>query len=234
MWNISHPDKVSIDEYNEYDHVFISSNLWAEKISQGTSTPVEAMLQCTDTDLFKPFEENDDLLKHELLFVGNSRKVFRKIIKDILPTKHSLAIYGSNWDKLVDASLIKGTHINNNELYEYYASADILLNDHWEDMKEKGFISNRIFDALASGAFMISDNIVGIEAVLGDAIVTYTDADDLKEKIDFYLSHPEERLKKSKKGINIVTKEHTFTVRAKQFSDTIQSMLKERSKGFKK
>ncbi len=101
-------------------------------------------------------------------------------------------------------------------------------------MKEKGFISNRIFDALASGAFMISDNIVGIEAVLGDAIVTYTDADDLKEKIDFYLSHPEERLKKSKKGINIVTKEHTFTVRAKQFSDTIQSMLKERSKGFKK
>ncbi len=34
MWNISHPDDVRIDEYNQYDHVFIASELWAQKIKE--------------------------------------------------------------------------------------------------------------------------------------------------------------------------------------------------------
>lgn len=231
MWNISHPDKVSIDEYNEYDHVFISSIIWAEHIASKTSVPVESLLQCSDTDLFKPLRNKDNEFRHELLFVGNSRKIYRKIIKDILPTKYSLSIYGNHWDGLVDKSIVKGVHIPNKELHKYYASADILLNDHWDDMREKGFISNRIFDALASGGFVISDQIEGIEDVLHDSIVTYTDKDDLRQKIDFYMSHPLEREKKAKQGLEIVSKNHTFKTRAKQLSKIMKNILKQKTSG---
>ncbi|WP_287382666.1 glycosyltransferase, partial [Methanobacterium sp.] len=90
MWNISHPDEVTIEEYNQYQHVFIASQFWAEEIAQRVDVPVEVMLQCTDPELFYP--DPDDKYKHDLLFVGNSRGVHRKIIKDLLPTEEDLAV----------------------------------------------------------------------------------------------------------------------------------------------
>ncbi len=97
MWNISHPDKVSIEEYNQYDYVLIASEIWTDKIREDVDVPVEAMLQCTDPELFYPDLGEE---QHELLFVGNSRKVFRKIIKDLLPTDKDLSVYGTNWEKI--------------------------------------------------------------------------------------------------------------------------------------
>jgi spore maturation protein CgeB len=120
---------------------------------------VEALIQCTDPELFYPdFSEE---YEHELLFVGNSRKVYRKIIKDLIPTDKDLAVYGTNWEKFIDKRYIKGQHIPHTELRKAYSSCKILLNDHWDDMREKGFISNRIFDGLASGALIISDQVEG-------------------------------------------------------------------------
>lgn len=231
MWNISHPDKVSLEEYNEYDYVFISSDKWASNIAKKASVPVETMFQCTDDNLFYHAEDIETPIEHELLFVGNSRKIYRKIIKDLLPTKYSLSIYGNHWDDFVNKSLIKGKHIPNNELHKYYASTAILLNDHWDDMRDKGFISNRIFDALASGAFVISDEIEGIENILENSIVTYKDKNDLKEKINFYLANPEERIRKAKHGLSIVLEKHTFKIRANRFSEVIKYILKQKDMG---
>ena len=95
MWNISHPDEVTIEEYNQYQHVFIASEYWTEEIAKKVDVPVDALLQCTDPELFYP--DTDDNYKHDLLFVGNSRKVYRKILKDLLPTDQDLAVYGTNW-----------------------------------------------------------------------------------------------------------------------------------------
>ncbi|HIQ14856.1 MAG TPA: hypothetical protein EYH38_04690, partial [Leucothrix sp.] len=77
MWNISHPDDVTLDEYDDYDKVFIASNYWSKIISEQVSTPVETMLQCTDINRFKePSDAEKNKYRHQLLFVGNSRKVY--------------------------------------------------------------------------------------------------------------------------------------------------------------
>ena len=213
MWNISHPNEVSINEYNQYDHVFIASEIWAEKIGKKVDVPVEAMLQCTDPELFYP--DLDDDYKHDLLFVGNSRKVYRKIIKDLLPTDKDLAVYGTNWGGIIPEKYIKGEHIPNRELRKAYSSCKILLNDHWDDMREKGFISNRLFDGFAAGAFIISDNIQGAEKVFGDALVTYDNPEELSSLIEHYLNNEEERTKEVEKGKTIVKEHHTFQKRVK-------------------
>jgi len=219
MWNISHPDKVKIEEYNEYDYVFVASKIWAEHLAQLCDVEVEPMLQCTDPDLFHPNETNNE--KYELLFVGNSRKVFRKIIKDLLPTDKDLSVYGTHWNKFIDKKYIKGEHIPNKELSKAYSSCKILLNDHWDDMREKGFISNRIFDGFASGAFIISDKIQGAEEVFGDCIVMYESKEELKELIDKYLNNENLRKDKAKKGCEIVKKGHTFEKRVDRFIEII-------------
>ncbi len=223
MWNISHPDKVTIEEYNEYDYVYIASELWANEIARKCAVPVYPMLQCSDESLFKIPNNEEHAQSHtELLFVGNSRKIFRKIVQDLLPTTHNLAIYGTNWGNFVDKKYIKDEHIPNTELYKFYGSAEILLNDHWDDMREKGFISNRIFDALASGAFLISDAIDAPS--LQDYITTYITKDELHTLIEYYLNHPKERLEKASKGRDYVLQHHTFKHRVKEFISTIESL----------
>ena len=52
MWNISHPDKVCDAEYNLYDHVFVASTGYAERLSARLDVPVTPLLQCTDARRF--------------------------------------------------------------------------------------------------------------------------------------------------------------------------------------
>ena len=224
MWNISHPDKVSLDEYNQYDHVFIASEYWAHKINKLADVHVEPLLQCTDPELF--YSDHSAEYNHDILFVGNSRKVFRKIIKDLLPTSYDLAVYGKNWEKFIDPKYIKGEHIPNSQLRKAYSSCKILLNDHWEDMREKGFVSNRLFDGFACGAFIISDKVKGAQDVFGEALVTYDTPEELKELIDNYLKNEKERNRKSKNGRSSVIKEYSYQNRAQHILEVVYTFNK--------
>ncbi len=227
LWNISHPDEISIEEYNQYDHVFIASIFWAENIARQVQVPVETMLQCTDPKLFYPDPDND--YKHDLIFVGNSRKVFRKIIRDILPTDDDLAVYGANWEEIIPKKYIKGVYIPNNELRKAYSSCKILLNDHWDDMREKGFISNRIFDGFAAGAFIISDNVWGAKHVFGDALITYDNSDELHSLIKNYLHNKEKRIKEIEKVRINVIRNHTFQKRVEHVLEVISNEMEFKS-----
>jgi len=223
MWNISHPDEIDMDEYNQYDYVLIASEIWADKIKKLADVPVETMLQCCDPELFYP--EPSSKYNHELLFVGNSRNVFRKIIKDLLPTDKSLAVYGNNWEELIDEKYIMGNHVPNKELRKAYSSCKILLNDHWDDMREKGFISNRLFDGFASGALIISDKVEGAEDIFGEALITYETPDELNNLIDHYLDNKELRRKIVETTRNNVIENHTFQNRAEYMLKIINSNL---------
>ena len=213
MWNISHPDLISLDEYSSYDYVFIASQKWADEISRKVDVPVECMWQCTDTSRFYP--DYNEEYKHELLFVGNSRKVYRKILKDLLPTNHELAVYGADWKKHINKKYIIAEHIDNKELRYAYSSCKILLNDHWDDMREKGFVSNRIFDALACGTCVISDDIEGLNDLFGDRVITYKTPSQLKELID-------ENLEKDNQYDVEFMSQHTYSNRVNQFINILK------------
>ena len=90
-------------------------------------------------------------------------------------------------------------------------------------MAQNGFISNRIFDALACKTFIISDNIKSVNEVLGGNVVTYANHNDLKDKIYYYLNHDDEREKIAQKGYDIVLKNHTFDNRVSEILAIIES-----------
>ncbi|WP_407423836.1 glycosyltransferase [Methanobrevibacter sp.] len=222
IWNMSHPELVSKEEYGEYDYVFISSRKYAEKIKSEVDTNVAALLQCTDPEVF--YYEPDDNINEEILFVGVTRGVYRKVIKDVLKTNHDVSIYGMGWEKYIDEKYVKGQFIPNKELHKYYSSCKILLNDHWEDMRYEDFPSNRLFDALACGTFVISDKIPSADTLFEGSIVTYDGVEDLNEKIDYYLTHEEERLKLAEKGKKIVLENHTFDDRVNEILDALKKL----------
>ncbi len=213
MWNVSHPDKVSEQEYEQYDHVFIASRQYADQLQATIKTPVSTLLQCTDPNLFYPDAANG-VPAEPVLFVGNSRKQFRTIVKDALAADLPLAIYGTLWEDIVPQRYLKGTHIENTELRRYYSTCKVLLNDHWPSMREQGFISNRIFDAGACGTLVVTDEVIGLEPVFGDTVVTYREATDLKRVVDHFVEDESARREKGARLREIVLRDHTFDHRA--------------------
>ena len=213
LWQISHPDLASPAIYERYDHVFVASDSFAARMAGRVAVPVSPLHQATDPERFRPEPGGPP---HELLFVANSRKVHRRIVDDLAGTTHDLAIYGGNWTPdLVDPRYVKGEGVPNAALARYYSAAAIVLNDHWDDMLAEGFISNRLYDALACGAFVLSDAVDGIEAEFDDAVATYADRAELDGLIERFLADPDERRRRGARGRAAVLARHTFDERTR-------------------
>ncbi len=208
LWVISHPDRVTSELCAGYDAIFVASDLFLEHLRLRTGVPLFPLHQATDPDRFHPDPTGP---AHELLFVGNSRGVRRQIIDDLAGTSFDLAVYGGDWAPgLLDPRHLRGEWISNDELGRYYSSAAVVLNDHWPDMRDEGFISNRIYDALASGAFVVSDHVPGIDEEFGRGVVTYRRRDELIATLDRYLADPAARREVAERGRAAVLAGHTF------------------------
>jgi O-antigen biosynthesis protein len=223
LWSISHPAELTGAECDGYDLVCVASPMFARELAGRTSTPVVVLEQAADPWVMRPDPSED--LAHELAYVANSRGVLRPIARDLLPTDRDLAIWGSNWSGLIDTSRVLGEHVPNGEVGRVYSSAGIVLNDHWEDMREYGYISNRIYDALACGAFVISDDVPGLSERFGDAVASFGSQGELHELIDRFLADPAERRRRGELGREIVLAGHTFAHRAEELLGLVEEHI---------
>jgi spore maturation protein CgeB len=107
------------------------------------------------------------------------------------------------------------------QLPDLYSSAAIVLNDHWDDMREHGFVSNRVFDALACGAFVLSDENAGLAEAVGEGVETFSDVDDLRAKLGLYLEDPRLRREVAERGRRAVLARHTADHRAEQLLELL-------------
>ncbi|HWY89544.1 MAG TPA: glycosyltransferase [Solirubrobacteraceae bacterium] len=225
LWSISHPDGLTGEECDGYDLVAVASPRFASQLRERTSTPVVVLEQATDPWAMYPDPRED--LSHELVYVANSRGVMRPVVRDLLPTERDLAIWGANWDGLIDTSRVIAEHVPNSELRHVYSSAGIVLNDHWEDMREHGYISNRVYDALACGALVLSDDVPGLQERFGEAVAVYRSARELGELVDRLLSDPGERRRRAELGRAIVLDGHTFAHRVEELLAIVGELVRE-------
>lgn len=172
LWIISHPEDITSKELQGYDRVYVASERYAPVVAATTSTPVEVLLQCTDGERFS-ISDREPQRDHHLLFVGNSRAVFRDSVKWAIEASLDIGLFGGGWGAYLPANMIHGGHIPNEVLGQVYAASDFVLCDHWAEMREHGFISNRIFDVLASGAEVISDDVLGLSDVITSGVHVY-------------------------------------------------------------
>jgi GT2 family glycosyltransferase len=178
LWVISHPELVTPDEVHGYDRVLAAGAAWAERRSRDWATRIDPLLQATDPHLFHPDAAEPDT-GDRVLFVGNSRRELRPVVRDALDAGLPLAVYGDLWSGLVPAEVVRGRSIPNDQLAAAYRSAGVVLNDHHEAMRVGGFVSNRLFDAVASGARVITDPVDGLAGLFGPAVQGYDTTDDL-------------------------------------------------------
>ncbi|MET0819615.1 MAG: glycosyltransferase [Aeromicrobium sp.] len=183
LWVISHPDEVPVDELGQgFDLVYAAGRTWAEQASAATGREVRTLLQATDVGRFTPHGEA--MAGIGTLFVGRTRKVMRPVVGDAVAAGADLTVFGDGWEQFIGAAHVAADHLDNDLVPAAYRGARIVLNDHWPDMARLGFYSNRLFDAVAAGARVVSDRVDGLEDVLGPSARTYGSLDELRALLD--------------------------------------------------
>ncbi|HZU11709.1 MAG TPA: glycosyltransferase [Chloroflexota bacterium] len=126
---------------------------------------------------------------------------------------YDMKIWGTNlpgWMSLPVRSRYVDRFIAEEEKARAFRAAKIVLNTHTE--KEFAGTNARTFEAAGCGAFQIAD----WRPVLADLfdpdheIVTYESREELKEKVDFYLAHPDARRRIAEAGCRRAHAEHTY------------------------
>ncbi|WP_440658024.1 glycosyltransferase [Ensifer adhaerens] len=185
LWLISHPDKLRASELEGMSGIFACSEQSQVDLRQRFGVNSSVLQQATDARRFSFLDEATvTSISERFLFVGNSRREPRQIVLDSMKMNLPLDIYGQDWEYFVERSYIRGEHIENAELPNWYRSALCVLNDHWPSMARAGIISNRLFDVVACGGVAITDKIAGIEQVFGEHVKVYSDARDLEDLTD--------------------------------------------------
>ena len=70
--------------------------------------------------------------------VAKSRDQYRTAVADAIESGLRPSIYGSGWEPFVDQALVVREYVPNDELPNVYSSVGVLLNDHWQTMREHG------------------------------------------------------------------------------------------------
>jgi hypothetical protein len=223
LWVISHPHRITHRLCDGYDLIFSASDVFGADLAERLGRPVHRLHQATDEERFRPDPTGPH---HEVLFVGNSRQVRRAVLDDLAGTSVDLSVYGGGWTPdLLDPRYLKGTWIPNEELGRYYAGADVVLADHWPDMRDEGFIANRVYDAAAAGAFVVADDVVGIDEEFDGGVATFGSRDELIAVVERYLADPGARRAAAAQARGAVLARHTFGHRAEALLAEVRPLL---------
>lgn len=228
QWIISHPDLVSLAELKAFDLVYAASLSWPARIRREWGIRVEPLLQCTDPRYFHPDRGLPDT-GPAVLFVGNSRGVFRHAVRAALAAEVDLTVHGADWDEFLDSSAVASSGVPNDEVGALYASAGVVLNDHHVDMRRDSFLSNRLFDAAACGARIATDPVSGLGETFGDLVQTFQDEGDLiRLTTPPYAAFPDDATRREQ-ALRIIA-EHTFDQRAERLVADAVSALRDRAR----
>ena len=226
-WVISHPERVTRRELASFDAVFAASTRLARRMSTDLGAPVRPLLQATDAHRFRPVPP-DPRRRHDVLFVGNARGM-RASVGAALAAGIVPSVYGVRWRGLLPEGAWLGEYLPNEDLPAVYAGAGVVLNDHWDDMKAEGLMSNRLFDLAACGARVVTDRVEGIEDVFGDVVLTYTTPQELAAAVNAQLAETPERAAAREKLSELVRREHSFDARAEELVETVRKLHAERA-----
>lgn len=231
MWNISHPEMVTEEEYKLYDIICVGSLHYAKELQQKLDIPVYPLLQCTDTELFYPDKEAEVNRGKDYLFIGNSRGVARPCVLWAAKDKLPLKIWGAGWKAMLgpDKSMVQDVFIENSEIPALYRSAKVTLNDHWKDMLDYQFVNNRIFDALACGLPVISDCCDELREIFPDAVLYYSNKEEFEDCVKRIETDYDAVKAKVDAQWPMIKEKYSFEARAKELVEIVEKYRTENS-----
>lgn len=166
--------------------------------------------------------QGNDSYRHAAVFLGHDslkKDNLHGMLLEAAP--YGLAVYGGNWNKSTAPEL--GSHYHGilplNDIADLYSSADVVVGTTDVLQKALGMVNNRVFEALACGAVLISDHFPALERLFGDAVLYARQPGDVAAHLRRLLTEPggrEELAARSARGQQLVASAHTWMHRLRQ------------------
>jgi spore maturation protein CgeB len=203
----------------DYDALFFKEPYIVEKLRKNLGRDnIFCLPQCCDPTIHKPVELTDDEKEFygcDIVVVGNIYYYREQLLKQL--KRYNIKIWGSKPPLWLKDPYLKNFHMGRPvwglEKAKTFRAAKIVLNsNHYSEIWG---VNKRTFEAAGCGAFQIVDNLPGLEGLFekGKEIVVFDDLQDLKEKIEYYIHHPEERREISNRACRRTHDEHTYEKR---------------------
>ena len=129
---------------------------------------------------------------------------------------YDLKIWGKSYPRWLQSPVrthYPGIYVTGDEKAKAFNAAKIVLNTmHYGEIEG---VNCRLFEVAGCGAFQIADWKPGLPDLFEPEleIVTYHTRAELKEKVDYYLAHPEERQEIADRAYARAHREHTYEKR---------------------
>lgn len=227
------------DPYFTNDTVGIAPHYDVVLTHEQSCVPLYASLGCkqvaylplaADIELFRP-RQVDLKYRSDICFIGmgfwNRIEVFDRIAKYLAGRK--LVLAGGQWERLSQYKLlspyIRSGWVPVEETVMYYSGAKIVLNLH------RGFLHEtdnrngraiaaqstnpRTYEMSACGTMQLTDVRADLPKLYtpGQDLAVYRTPDELVAKLDYYLSHEEERRRIAYNGLRRTLERHSFLTR---------------------
>ncbi len=154
---------------------------------------------------------------YDVVFLGSgystARQQFVKKLRSL--SGINLGLYGSGWP----ANWTKGQNLYNFiEACKVYRGAKISLGDsQWPD---SGFVSNRVFQALAAGGSLLAHQwfrgMDDLGLIDNETCIIWRTFPELEEKIRWYLANERDRRAIAEAGERLALERHSFDVRVRE------------------
>lgn len=167
----------------------------------------------------------------DVSFIGSFSPYHRtatKIIED-LSSKMKINIWGRGLNFLSPFSPIRKYYhgeVWGADMYKTIAQSKIVLNRH-SDLSSVYANNMRLFETTGMGSMLITDKKENMKDFFeeGKEVITYSKAEDLQEKINYYLNNNKEREKIAIAGMKRTHAEHTYFERMKELSIILKKYL---------
>jgi spore maturation protein CgeB len=157
----------------------------------------------------------------DIAFMGAGYPNRHKLLAEL--TDYDLKIWGVGWEgnpRLAAHVANQGRRVSIDETVKIYNAARINLNlhssmesDYFE--ADGDFLNPRTFEIMACGGFQLTDRRSLLAELFeeGREIEVFSSLAELRQKIDYYLAHPEERRRIAENGRRRVLRDHTYKLR---------------------
>lgn len=190
LWIISPPNVAPSAMLARYQAVFSASRHLIDLL-RAVNVNAEYMSQATEGGHFHPSRRPAGVPDIPAVFVGGfAARVDRRTVLYAVEAGFDVHIWGPGWTGTVPERHIRGERLEYDKLAEVYASAKVVLNSHMSAMRRLGFMSNRSFDSIASGAYVVSDRITGFSAPDLPELIQIDDRNGLIETLSRLIDQP--------------------------------------------
>jgi spore maturation protein CgeB len=144
---------------------------------------------------------------------------------------YDLKIWGASYPSWLESPLRRHyprIYVAEVEKAKAFRAAKIVLNTMYYGEIEGG--NCRLFEIAGCGAFQVTDWKPALTELFEPEreIVTFRTRGELKEKVDYYLRHPEERTAIADRAYVRAHREHTYEIRLRKMLDILGLIGKER------